>query len=248
MAFFEQQSLAVMAIKGAALDVIVYERPWYTLSNDVDLIINIQPAQISAQRDQEIKTFFNGFPGFEYEYFAHHDVSINNVLPINFSQIWADSTRISFRERRLWIMSPEDMLISACINSCRKRFFRLKSLCDIAEILTKFQETLNWSLLIQKAKAYDCLNIVYTALFVTQMTIGCELPPDLFNRLKINPLRASLVHFLSRRMSLSAFDSLFSGKDFLGRKIDWMLLLPYATFRNYQIWRRIKYAFTFREK
>ena len=247
LAFFEQRSLEVMVIKGSALDIVVYNRPWYTFSNDVDLIVKVQPAQISAQNDQEIKTFLNGFPGFEYEYFEHHDVSINGVLPINFSQIWADATKTTFREHPVWVMSPEDMLISACINSCRKRFFRLKALCDIAEIIVKFQETLNWTLLLQKAKAYDCSNIVYTALLVTQITVGCELPTDLLDQLKVGPLRATLIHFLSQRMSLSAFDSLFSAKNFRDKKIDWSLLLSYATFRNYQIWQNINVALPFIE-
>jgi hypothetical protein len=247
LTYFNQRSVAVMLIKGAALDVVAYDQPWYTTFNDVDLVLKLHGADISAQDDTEIKTFFNRFLGFEYEYFKHHDIAMNDVLPVNFERIWNDATRIEFRECEAWVMSPEEMLISVCINSCRKRFFRLKALADISAVIHAYPD-LDWSKLIQKAKAYDCTAIVYTALLVAKMTIGCQVPEKVLDRLDVNPVRARIIQFLSQRMSLAAFASLQSGKKLLDRRIDWSLLLPYATFRGYQIWRRIKFVIMFRER
>ena len=143
-------------------------------------------------------------------------------------------------------MSPEDMLISLCINSCRKRYFRLKALCDIAETINTCCN-LDWSKFITKTTAYDCRAIVYTALRVTQITLGCEIPGDLFDKLKVDPIKLELIHYLSHRLSLSAFASLYSGKNFLGRHINYSLVLPYVTFRGYQVWRRILFASLFTE-
>jgi hypothetical protein len=247
LTYFNQRSIAVMLIKGAALDAVVYDQPWYTTFNDVDLVLKLRDADISSQDDIEIKTFFNHFSGFEYEYFKHHDIVMNDVLPVNFQRIWDDATKIEYREREAWVMSPEDMLISVCINSCRKRFFRLKALADISAVLHAYPD-LDWPKLIRKAKSYDCAAVVYAALLVAKMTIGCQLPEKALDHLEVNPVRASIIRFLSRRMSLAAFVSLQSGKKLLDRRMDGSLLLLYATFRGYQIWRRVKFVIMFRDR
>jgi hypothetical protein len=180
--------------------------------------------------------------GIEYDYFEHHDVMMNGVLPVDFEQIWRDATQIEFRGQPLWVMAPEDMLISVCINSCRKRFFRLKALCDIAETINKYG--LNWPEVVRRARTYDCHNIVYTALWVTQMTLGCSITEEVLDNFEVNPIRAKIIRYLSRRMSLDAFSSLYFGKNLLGRKVDWPLVLPYATFRWYQVWRRVAFVFS----
>jgi hypothetical protein len=208
--------------------------------NDVDLVLSRSRSAVPEREQQEFMRAFHQ-SGLEFDYFEHHDISMNGVLPVDFCRIWQDARQIDFMGQKVWVMSPEDMLIAACINSCRKRFFRLKSLCDIAETISK-NPTLNWPLFIEKAHRYDCYNIIYTALFVTGLTVGIELPAELLNQLGVNRFRAKLIQALSRQMSLKAFSSLYSGRSFWGRSIDWSLLLPYATFQNYQIWRRIRFV------
>jgi hypothetical protein len=131
-------------------------------------------------------------------------------------------------------MALEDTLLTAAIQACRKRFFRLKSLCDIAAIIEKFGDVLSWDVVVSKAHAYECNTILYTALLVTQATIGCSLPEGFLNSLSVNPVRAwiiqHLVHRLCRNFSL---DQLFGRTDatLLGREFSWPLVLTYATYR-----------------
>ena len=140
------------------------------------------------------------------------------------------------------MMPPEDMLISLCINSCRKRFFRLKTLVDITETIEKYTD-LNWPEFNRKAGLYGCRNIVYAAFFVTQMTVGCRLPENVMSNLAVNSARAAVIRFFIRRilrtMSLSTLYP-FIGKTFLGRKINFSLILPYVVYNPYQIVRRFK--------
>jgi len=246
LAFFDRKSIDVMLIKGAALEVLVYDQPWYTVPEDADLVLRLRREEISDKASREIMEFLHR-SGIEYDYFEHHDVVMNGVLPIDFYEIWDDATKIRFRGRDVFVMSPEDMLMSTCINSCRKRFFRLKSLCDIAEIINKYPG-LKWEELTRKARAYDCNNIVYTALLVTEMTLGCELPDEVLDNLAVSPVREtiirSLIRYLSRRMSLSALYP-FSGRNMFGRKVNLSLILPYATYRWYQVGRKMR-GFTVR--
>ena len=189
----------------------------------------------------EIMKFLHG-SGIEFDYFEHHDVVINGALPIDFQEIWDDTTRTKVGGQDVFLMSPEDLLMSVGINSCRKRFFRLKSLCDIAELINRYPG-IKWEELATRARAYNCNNIVYTALRVTKMTLGCKLPPGLLDDLKVNPIRAKVIDRLVRHLSQhSSLDSLypFSGTQVFGREVNLAVMLPYATYRGYQVGRKVK--------
>ena len=107
---------------------------------------------------------------------------------------------IDFMGYAVYVMSPEDMLLTTCINSCRKRFFRLKSLCDIAESINKYR-CLNWEKLIRDARAYQCNNIVYTALLITKMTLGSDVPQRVLKELSDRVLRDKITYCLARYFS-----------------------------------------------
>ncbi len=245
LSFFSEQSIRVMLIKGAALDYLVYDQNYYTVINDVDLVLSLKPDETTPERFSEFMAYFDR-SGVEYDYYEHHDMTMNGTLPVDFDRIWREALPLKIGQHQAWVMSPEDVLISLCINSCRKRYFRLKALCDIAETISRF-DNLDWSKLVEKATSYDCRAIVYAALLITQLTLGCALPTDVLDRLKIGPVRTRLIHYLSRRLSLSAYESLHDDKTILGRNLDASLILSYFTFRTYQIWRRIKFAALFTE-
>ena len=52
--FFSHKNIQVMLIKGAALDVLVYKHPWFTSSNDIDIILSVKPENITHDQKQEI--------------------------------------------------------------------------------------------------------------------------------------------------------------------------------------------------
>ncbi len=240
IAHLNDRSIDVMMIKGAALDLLVYEYPWYTVSQDTDVILRREPGGFDQAERAYLQSLLHK-TGIEFDYFEHHDVTLNGALPINFEEIWRDGKQVTFRNQSVYIMSPEDLLISLCINSCRKRFFRLKSLCDIAETIRSGPQV-NWEELVRKATRYDCNNIVYCALLISDLTLGCKLPSDLLARLNVHPGRATLIQTLSRLLlRVSSFSSLspFQGMEVLGRRINRTMFLPYTTYRGYQILRKL---------
>ena len=233
--YFNAQSIDVMLIKGGALDLLVYDHAMLITSNDIDLVLKRRREELSPDQIQQIMNDLHQ-SGIEYDFYSHHDMTINGALPVDFGRIWRDATQIDYRGQPAWMMSPEDMLISVCINSCRKRYFRLKSLLDIAETLRKM-DAIRWDGVVEKSRQYDCQNIVYTALLVCQQTLGCRLPPGALPRLGVNPLRAvvinSIAKFLLRFSSLPVAP--ISGISLLGKQMHFSLVLPYASYRFYQI-------------
>ncbi len=238
LAFFDREGLDVMLVKGAALDLLVYHPHPYTVSRDVDLIVRRREEDISEETLKGITDLLRHLP-LEYDFYGHHDLDLNGVLPINFESIWDEANQIQFRGRPVFVMTPEDLLITACISSCRKRYFNLKALCDIAGIMSAYPE-MNWEDVVGNTKLYRCENIVYAGLIVAEMTLGCELPAEVPDRLVDNPVRAAIIRYLSQRMSFSSLTSLYSGEKILNRRINLSLLLPYASYRWDQVWRKVK--------
>lgn len=242
LALLAAKKLDVMLVKGAALSRIVYNQPWYTTSYDIDMVLRARREEIDPHDYQEIVRVFeqnnrqreNFTEHIEYDFYEHHDVTMNNVLAVDAEQLWRDARQITLHDQPVYVMNPEDMLLAAAINSCRKRFFRLKSQCDIATIIDHYGTQLDWQLVADKAHAYKCNTIVYTALVATQVTLGCQLPAGFLRKLMKNPLRAllipSLVKLLCRRLPLS---QLFvdSGTAAHERQFSWPLFLTYATYR-----------------
>jgi len=241
LCLFETMGIEVMLIKGVALDALVYRNPYITMPQDMDITLRMRREELTEGELGKIGDSLHA-KGIEYDFFEHHDVTMNNALPIDFSRIWDDAQSINLSDKNVYVMSPEDLLIVACINSCRKRFFRLKSMCDIAEI-SKMYPDLNWQVVVDNSIAWECNYIVYSALLVTKRLLGCEIQADVFANLKVGRTRTRLIHFLieniQKRQTLASLFP-FSGKTMFGREIEPSLLLPYASYRGYQVGRKIK--------
>ena len=237
--FFARRSVKVMLVKGAALDVAVYRQPWYTLSADIDLMVQCRQKDFPAEDRQAVDHIVNGRSALErritveLEWFGHHDVSLSGLLPIGFEEIWTQARAVQVLDQVAFIMSPEHMLLSACINGCRKRFFRLKSLCDIAEIMLAHE--IDWDLFTRTARRWGCEIIAYTALLIADMALGASVPQGVLASLEVPPLRRQLIHFISRRMSFSSLATSQGGWRFLNRQLGVGLLLPYTVYR----WRQL---------
>jgi hypothetical protein len=234
-----------MLIKGMALEILVYNRPWITVSSDVDLVLGIEADGFIDADRMELDDLVGSY-SLEYDFVEHHDVTMNGILPIDFQRVWADARATGYHGQPCFIMSVEDMLISLCINSCRRRYFRLKSLCDIAETVRQ-REEIDWLLLAEKARTYRCNHIVYTALLATQATLGCPLPDSLRQDLALSPRRSRMIRSeIEKRVSQPLFGSQ-SFRKILGRPVDPSLMLPYLSYRWDQIVRRIWYVWRTRK-
>jgi len=249
LALFNQKGIDVMLVKGEALDYVVYDQPWYTISLDVDLVIRVREDELTEGYRGEILELLedlnherNPFKKhIEYDFYEHHDITMNNILPVNWNRIWAEAIKIQIKGYDVFVMTPEDTLLATAITSCRKRFFRLKSLCDLATIIEKYP-TLDWKIVISKAHEYKCNTILYTALVVTQSVLGCYLPNNILTDLKVPRLRVTLISYLVKNLSqrISLMDLFVHSENATyNRTLSWTLLLTYATYRVDLLWPKL---------
>jgi hypothetical protein len=226
--FFARRNVSVLLAKGAGLDAVVYEKLWYTISADIDLMIGCQAEALPQVEHTAVDAVVAGRNSLERripiesEWYGHHDVSMNGLLRVDFAAIWQAARPVSVGDQPALVMAPEHMLMAACINSCRKRFFRLKAICDIAEIVAA--GAIRWEEVVRCARQWRSESIVYTALRVAALTVGCPVPCSVFAELGVAPLRRRVIDFLSERQS---FTRLAAGN----RRPGPGLLLPMAAYR-----------------
>ncbi|MBN1318248.1 MAG: nucleotidyltransferase family protein [Anaerolineales bacterium] len=252
-AFLTDRNIALMVVKGAALDLLVYDRPWYTVLGDVDLVLKVRKKELPEYVCQDVISKIETYNRledphrvhFEYDFYEHHDITMNGMLQVDAQRIWNDAVQIQMQGQDVWVMSKEDMLIAGAINSCRKRYFRLKSILDIATIVEKFAD-LDWGIVANKAQDYGCQPIVFAALSVAEHAVGCQTHPEFFKQLNINPIRAwiirSLIEQLFRFGSLKNL-SLPPNTTPEWRRFSWGLLLSYSTYQWNQVIPKVRQLF-----
>lgn len=226
LARLREVGLEALLLKGTALDFLVYAEPWVATSRDTDLLLRPLPGYRPGPTEKAVRRALYR-SGIEADLLTHHDVDMHGVLPVSYERIWRAARPVDYRGVEAWVMSPEDLLISICVNACRKRFFRLKGLFDLAETVRRLP--VSWPEVGRRARNGRCERIVLTALLAARATVGCELPEGALGALGVSPVRASLL----RLLVAGALRTLSFGT---GERAGWALLLPYASFRAEQLW------------
>ena len=225
LSYFHSHSIKIMLVKHAALNTLVYRDAWYTTTEDMDVIIGASDNELIRTNDKEITDLFH--PMITHHYYEHRDINLNGRLPIDFQRLWKNAVKINHAGHEVFVLSPEDMLIATCVESFRKRFFMLKNMCDVAEMISNYR-ALNIDLgkMARMAREYNCQNIVYTALIIAKNFLGSNVPDGLLTRLCVRPYKARLIHSLIRSLSLSSLADLYAGREILAKILSPSVLLP----------------------
>jgi hypothetical protein len=231
-----QAGYEAMLLKGTALDLLVYREPWVAASRDTDLVLRPLAGRELAPDERAVRRALYR-SGIECDLLEHHDVTLNGALPVRFARIWEEARPVRFRGVEALVMSPEDLLISLCVNACRKRYFRLKSLFDLAESVRRLQG-LDWDRLARRSREHGCAAVVWTALAAARETLDCPLPAGALDGLGVPAFRRRLLGALISRFLRAS--SLVSAGDGVSR------LLPYAALRPRQAWRAFRWSVTHR--
>ena len=241
LAHLAAAGLEALLLKGAALDLLVYDQPAWVVSRDIDLAVRRRSGEPLPKGDWEVRRPLYAL-GIECDAYTHHDVTMNGLLPVRFERIWADARPVEVRGSPALVMAPEDLLISLAINACRKRFLRLKELFALAETLKRLP--MDWARLGARAREDQAEGVVYTALAATRETLGAPVPPEALAALDLPAARRRFLGFLLRTLLKSASLDDFAGGDseHPGRRLRLSLLLPYASFRRKQLLASLRLA------
>lgn len=224
--------LECLLVKGAALDLLVYDQPAWAVARDLDLAVRRVSGTPRGPEDWDLRRPLYG-EGIECDHLAHHDVTMNGLLPIPFERVWTDSRPVAFRGVRARAMAPEDLIVSLAVNACRKRYFRLKCLFALREAALRSPD-LDWGKLAEKARDYRCAGIVRAAFRAVGATLGIggiALPAGFLAALRVPAARARAIDLLVRTLAARRpFTGMPSGRGrILGRSLHPSLILVYAS-------------------
>jgi hypothetical protein len=223
----------VLLLKSAGLEATgVYEHPWVTCARDVDIVLRMKNPGSEPPDNVKFRGVLNDTYGVENgDYTGHHDLSLNGVVPWPSGDLWRAARPVRLDgapAAATFVMCPEDQLWTLCLNSCRKRYFRLKALFDLAETLAHYAD-FDWDYFARRVRTSESEGIVFAALRAVDATLG--LPTA------ARPCYSAL---LSRRRAfvLGSIVTLLRRSE-SSRRVT-CTALQYASFNPKQRWRSMK--------
>lgn len=228
LAYFAGEGIEVLAVKGTSLDLRLFTDAASTVSGDIDLLLRPDWHAVDPSVHARVAAFNAGTPVVDVDFVRHPDLVLNGILPVDFAAIWARSTSIAVDGQPVHLMCVEHELVCATINSARKRFFRLKSLLELSELLHR-HPALDHDEVARCARAWRCNGIAYAALRAAAATVGAAVPAPMLRALGIGRVHAGLLDALVARMSFCRLATLHGGLRLGGKRLGRGLLLPYAS-------------------
>jgi hypothetical protein len=236
-----------MLLKGAALDAVVYAHPEYVLSLDIDILIRSRHEDL-PEADAESLWDLNDSGPFEVSLGDHHDLDLDDLFPVDYPLLWRGARAIDVQGLSARVMAPADMVVFACMNCCRKRFFHPRNLYGLRTLLETFKPV-DWHAVCQTAHNHRCETVVFAALECLRCWLGVAVPKDLRSRLGVGVLRSVLIRWLVGTMSFATLatrthllrDRTMASQ--LKERHKWQrsVLLPYACYTWRQVMRRLRW-------
>ncbi len=191
--------IPVMLLKGAALNLTIYDRPNLRPMTDVDLLVHLKHATraIEVLIRSGCRPGFDllrddFFPRFHYERelitpnpnAVRIDLHARPFRPIRLSQIipdnalWQNAQPVSIGKARAWIPSPETMFIHLAAHAAYHDGERLLWLYDIKRLTDRQGHNIDWTRVIQQTRAWRLSLPIRRAIQTTQHLFGPICPTE----------------------------------------------------------------------
>lgn len=222
---FSQLKIEAIPLKGVVLAEDLYDHPGLRSVGDMDILV--RPQDIPQARacltemgyevaalEKLISHPFHGAPFFK-----------RGRLPMVLELHWGlDDRRLTaFSDQEIWhraelhllhgfptlTLSPEDNLLFLAYHLTKHDSGLLKLLCDVAELLKKYEKSLDWDHIKGKARSWQIESAVYYSLKRAQDLLGAPLPASVLATIEPGAVRRRLLDLL---VSQEAFVSPVKGK------------------------------------
>ncbi len=209
----------VIILKGLTLAETVYPDIALRPFSDVDILIHEKDIKRAQKKLAELsyEPLFGYTPEFTEQFY--YEIAYANKsgflldlhwnlfrLPysryIDMDSFWENSRRLSLDDMEFSIFAPEDLLIYLCLHFSKhfaNEIFRLIWLVDISEIIHRYNTTLDWEYITEKALQYKVRSSIRYALNITRDFFDVYIPSSVFERLnesKSKSLRSFLFDIL----------------------------------------------------
>jgi hypothetical protein len=201
---FNGAGIPLMVLKGAALNLTVYERPSERAMADLDLLVKPEHTDDARALLEEAGCLRGAplvredfFPRFYYEtdyiagkiYPMKIDLHVRPVRPLRYARLlpdaafWDRADRVRIGRAVLLIPSTEDMLIHLAVHAAIHGFAEDKWLVDIRRWIQKRHDVIDWEAFLSSTSAWRLTLPVREALVRVSQEHGAACPVDVLRRL-----------------------------------------------------------------
>jgi hypothetical protein len=224
---FEDASVRVLPLKGPVLAVQAYERLNLRHAGDLDLLVDpasvwdadhilkdggyvrttpeypLSPGQAAAfMKIRKDFTYTHPESGIRVE--LHWRLCQNEcLLPLSLDELWPGRESVRLGSNGVAAMPRQELLLYLCAHGAHTGWFRLKWLCDIAE-LTGGDSGIDMSQLIARAHDLGVIRMLVQALLLAHRMLDRPLPGALTAGMHQDRTVQSLVQLATKALRQDA--------------------------------------------
>ncbi len=209
---FQQQGIQTVCLKGTAMAEVLYGNACLRSVTDIDILVHPEDKAGAAAiltklgyrqlRPQQPRDH----PFHEEPYYKKASFPIFLEM-----HLYLDDKRlVAFPERDIWrrtqpliiqgvqtlTLSPEDNLLFLANHLYKHDSERLKFLCDIAELVKKFEGSLDWEYIVSAARSWKINPATYFGLKRAKELLGAPVPANYLDLLRPGALRCWLLNII----------------------------------------------------
>ncbi len=213
---FNQRGIPVISLKGTALAEMLYDNPALRTTSDMDILVRLDDlsragsllAELGYEQAASLSRQSHPFHGAPYHRQAtlpvfielHWDLEDEKLINAPKHEIWGRARTLHLQVGDTLMLSPEDTLLFAIVQLC-KSFDQLKALSDIAEMLRKYRDVLDWRYILESARSWGIAAGAYYSLKLAADLLEAPAPAGVIRELKPLAWRRALIGFLTDRDS-----------------------------------------------
>lgn len=202
MELFEKSAVRVVSIKGPILGLEIYGDVSMRMSKDLDLLVCPAEFQKAEQiligegyiREGSLDQLTTKQRAILFKT-QHHFSYVNKKKGINielhwqfyyesynfdFEEIWAEKAEVNLNGKKCYVLNREENFLYLVFHGSKHAWFRLKWLCDIAELIKK--GGLDWNHISQKAKILGIEHLLRQTLLLENQLFRTDSHYELFNK------------------------------------------------------------------
>jgi len=223
---FAREGIPVLLLKGSAMLHTVYDDPGVRRACDIDLLVGDEDVPRAAAvlleagycspgwervagewipgRDLHPPMFWN-IQGTVVE-FHTHIIRPRKGSVFDVKTFWDRAREVEFGAEVVKVPSPEDMLLHQCLHVGFVHIYfssALRDLRDIAELLTRHKDELDWDYLGQLVRRADLEDYLYYPVYLASRLFNCTLDGGALRGFTISPWMAQVTEecaLLSRHL------------------------------------------------
>jgi hypothetical protein len=209
-----QNGITAIVLKGTILSEQLYGNPGLRTMADIDilvkpkelslagsLLVEMGYKQLVTQQEQghpfhEVYSKQTQFPFFIE---LHWNLDDEKLVSVPGQIIWHRAQRLQIQEGSTMVLSPEDNFLFLSNHLSKQDGQLLRSLCDITELLKRYEIALDWDYIIKSAYSWGIEIGAYHSLRKSKELLGAPVPASTIRSLKPKLWRRWALEFLLSR-------------------------------------------------